>query len=114
MIRIKRIYEPPAPEDGYRVLIDRLWPRGIGRDAAHLDDWLRDIAPSTQLRRWFDHDPARWPEFVERYRKELAEPTAAAHLARLVDLARRATVTLLFAARDEQHCNAVVVRDALG
>ncbi len=113
MIGIKRIYEPAAPEDGYRVLVDRLWPRGVGRDAAHIDEWLKAIAPSTELRRWFDHDPERWPEFAARYRVELAAPDSAAHIARLRELARGGSVTLVFAARDEQHCNAVVIRDVL-
>lgn len=113
MIRIKRIYEPPSPEDGHRVLVDRLWPRGVGKDAALIDEWLKVIAPSTELRRWFDHDPGRWAEFAARYRIELEAPDAAAQIARLRDLARRATVTLVFAARDEQRCNAVVIRDVV-
>lgn len=113
MIRIKRIYEPPSPEDGHRVLVDRLWPRGVGKDAALIDEWLKVIAPSTELRRWFDHDPGRWAEFAARYRTELEAPDAAAQIARLRDLARRATVTLVFAARDEQRCNAVVIRDVV-
>ena len=71
MIRIKRIYDPPAPEDGRRVLVDRLWPRGVAKEAAHIDDWLKEIAPSDELRKWFGHDPARWEEFRQRYRQEL-------------------------------------------
>lgn len=111
-IRLKRIYEAPAAEDGCRVLVDRVWPRGLAKDKARVDHWLREIAPSTELRKWFGHDPARWGEFRRRYEAELADNTQA--VSRLRDILRNETrVTLLFAARDERHNNAVALRDYL-
>ena len=111
MIRIKRIYDPPSPDDGRRVLVDRLWPRGLARDEAKLDEWLKEIAPSDDLRKWFGHDPARWEEFRGRYREELASHGEL--LDRLRAEARKETVTLLFAAKDEERNNAVVLREIL-
>lgn len=111
-VRSKRVYEPPAAEDGYRVLIDRLWPRGISRDDAHLDEWARELAPSTELRRWYGHDPAKFDEFRRRYLDELKGERE-----RLDALCRRAkheTVTLVFAARDVEHANAAVLVELLG
>ena len=93
MIKTKRIYDPPAPDDGFRVLVDRLWPRGVRKDQARLDLWLKEVAPSTALRREFGHDPARWPEFRRRYRAELERQPDAVALLR--DNARRGTITLL-------------------
>jgi uncharacterized protein YeaO (DUF488 family) len=114
MFRIKRAYEPPAPEDGLRVLVDRLWPRGLSKEAAAADEWLKDIAPSAELRRWFAHDPERWAEFKARYRHELRSPTRSAALQRLRDAARtRGSVTLLFAARDTTHNHATVLLEVL-
>lgn len=111
MIRIKRVYDKPAETDGCRVLVDRLWPRGIKRAALRLDTWLKEVAPSNELRRWFNHEPARWPEFQRRYRLELeAHPESWAPL---LEQARRGTVTLLYSARDPEHNNAVVLRDFL-
>jgi uncharacterized protein YeaO (DUF488 family) len=113
MIKIKRAYEPPARGDGYRVLIDRLWPRGVRKRALSLDAWTKEVAPSHALRRWFAHDPRRWREFAARYRRELQASTARATLK---DLARRAatgTVTLVYGARDEEHNDAVVLRDTI-
>ncbi|HET8785282.1 MAG TPA: DUF488 family protein [Candidatus Limnocylindrales bacterium] len=111
-IATKRIYAPPSPADGYRVLVDRLWPRGVSRADARIDLWLRDIAPSTELRKWYGHDVARWPEFVDRYRQELAGHPEL--LDRLLDLERKhGTVTLLFAARDEVHNEAEVIASVL-
>lgn len=110
-LAIKRIYEPPAAADGYRVLIDRLWPRGLSKADARLDQWCRELAPSAELRRWFGHDPARWPEFRQRYTAELDARPAA--LAALAERARAGPVTLLYAARDGRHCNAVVLRERL-
>ena len=108
----KRIYAPRCDADGYRVLVDRLWPRGMTKAAAGVDLWLREIAPSTELRRWYGHDVARWPEFRERYRAELA--TRGDLLDRLLGIARReGTVTLLFAARDETHNEAEVLAEVL-
>jgi len=110
-IRTKRIYDPPDVADGARVLVDRLWPRGIRKETAALTLWLKDIAPSPELRQWFGHDPARWAEFARRYRSELAANPAA--LARLGELARTGRVTLLYGARDAAHNHALVVADAL-
>jgi uncharacterized protein YeaO (DUF488 family) len=109
MIKIKRIYEALDSGDGYRVLIDGIWPRGVSKRKAHLDEWLREIAPSAELRKWFSHDPARWPEFVRRYRQELKSPEAKAHLARLHRLSRKQTVTILYAAREQRYNNAVAI-----
>ena len=109
--RLKRIYEDPGAEDGVRVLVDRLWPRGVSKERAQLDIWLRDIAPSNELRKWFGHDPAKWDEFRSRYCQELGQNPAAVE--KLRDLARGKTVTLLFGAKDEVHNEAVVLRDYL-
>lgn len=110
-VTVKRAYEPEDPSDGRRYLIDGLWPRGVAKEKLHLVDWLREIAPSSELRRWFGHDPDRYPEFRRRYREELA----GRH--ELVDLlareANEGTVTLVFAARDEAHCNAAVLREVV-
>ncbi len=111
MVRIKRVYDPPSADDGRRVLVDRLWPRGVAKDAAHIDEWLKEIAPSDELRKWFGHEPARWKEFRRRFREELQDETAL--LERLRGEARQGTVTLLFAAKDEEHNNAVVLRELL-
>jgi uncharacterized protein YeaO (DUF488 family) len=111
MIKLKRIYEQPAPGDGKRVLVDRLWPRGLARDGTKLDEWLKEIAPSDELRKWFGHDPARWEEFRRRYREELKLQDDL--LEQLTAEARRGTVTLLFAAKDEAHNNAVVLKELL-
>jgi uncharacterized protein YeaO (DUF488 family) len=110
-IRIKRVYEPPAEADGMRVLVDRLWPRGLSRQAAHLDTWLKEIAPSDELRRFFGHDPDKWPEFRKRYLHELAHNP---HLDELRSMLRSGGfVTLLYAAKDAAHNNAVVLREML-
>jgi uncharacterized protein YeaO (DUF488 family) len=114
MFRIKRVYEPPAREDGLRVLVDRLWPRGLSKDAAAVDEWLKDIAPSAELRRWFGHDPERWADFNARYREELRSPQRLAALERLRAAAHsRGAVTLLFAARDPTHNHAAALREVL-
>ena len=110
-VQIKRAYESPAAEDGTRVLVDRLWPRGLKKTDAALDHWAKDLAPSTELRRWFGHDPARWDEFPRRYSEELSEHREG--LARLRELARRDRVTLVYAAHDEAHNDAVVLREVL-
>lgn len=110
-VRIKRIYDPVAPDDGYRVLIDHVWPRGVSKDRAQLDEWARELAPSDGLRRWFDHVPERFGEFRTRYAEELS-----AHADRLEDLANRAAagpVTILYAARDREHNNAVVLGELI-
>jgi uncharacterized protein YeaO (DUF488 family) len=110
-VRLKRVYEPASPEDGVRVLVDRLWPRGLRKADAAIDQWLKDIAPSAELRKWFGHDPARWLEFRERYGRELAQHATAVE--RLRAEAQQHTVTLLFSAHDEVHNNAVALRDVL-
>ncbi len=110
-IRIKRIYEPPKKGDGRRVLVDRIWPRGVSREAAALDLWLKDIAPSTELRKWFGHDPSRYADFRNRYRQELDEnPQPVAELAAL---AKQGDVLLLYSAHDEQFNQAVVLAEYL-
>jgi uncharacterized protein YeaO (DUF488 family) len=106
-VRIKRIYDAPDPGDGYRVLIDHVWPRGVSKDRAQLDEWQRELAPSDALRRWFDHRPERFAQFRTRYREELA--CHAEQLALLRSRAREGPVTILYAARDREHNNAVVL-----
>jgi uncharacterized protein YeaO (DUF488 family) len=113
MIRLKRAREPATRGDGHRVLVDRLWPRGLRKADAQIDEWLKDVAPSHELRRWFGHDPQRFPEFRERYRRELRVEPARAVLAELGRRAARGTVTLVYAARDELHNNAVVLAQEL-
>ncbi|WP_292492508.1 DUF488 domain-containing protein [Methanoculleus sp. 10] len=108
MIRTKRIYEEPSADDGLRVLVDRLWPRGISKEEARIDRWEKDLAPTTELRRWFGHDPAKWEEFLRRYRAELEDRKEL--LSRLRGEANDGTVTLLYAARDEEHNNAVALK----
>ncbi|CCJ37182.1 hypothetical protein BN140_2259 [Methanoculleus bourgensis MS2] len=108
MIRTKRIYEEPSEDDGLRVLVDRLWPRGLSKAKAKIDRWEKDLAPTTELRRWFGHDPAMWEEFLQRYRAELEGKEEA--LARLRREANDGTVTLLYAAKDEEHNNAVALK----
>ena len=111
MVTIKRVYDPPVDTDGRRILVDRLWPRGLSKPGARVDLWLKDVAPSAELRKWFAHDPARWPEFQARYRRELAGKPDL--LKQLRAEARSGKVTLLYAARDEQHNNAAVLRSVL-
>lgn len=110
-VSLKRAYEPPTAADGKRVLIDRLWPRGVTRAKAAIDLWLKDVAPSTRLRKWFGHDPEKWPEFEQRYRAELEGSEALAELRRL---ARQGHVTLVYSAKDELHNDAVVLKKLLG
>ena len=113
-VRIKRIYEEPARDDGIRVLVDRLWPRGLSKDRAALDNWLRDLAPSDELRKWFHGAPRSWLSFRKLYLKELARPEASQSLQELYRLANgRRRLTLLYASKNEQENNAVVLRDLL-
>jgi len=107
-IAVKRVYEPPAKSDGYRVLIDRLWPRGLKKEDVPLDLWAKELAPSTALRQWFDHDPAKWEGFRQRYAGELDKRTE--HWRPLAERAAKHPVTLLYGARDEEHNNAVVMK----
>ncbi len=107
-VRLKRAYEPPSGSDGARVLIDRLWPRGVKKADAKIDEWMKDIAPSTELRKWFGHDPARWAEFQNRYEAEVRQHPE--QLDRLRLLAQEGPLTLVFSAHDEAHNDAVVLR----
>jgi uncharacterized protein YeaO (DUF488 family) len=110
-LQLKRAYEPPSPEDGVRILVDRLWPRGLTKAALAADRWMRDLAPSTELRKWFGHDPARWVEFRRRYTEELQAQSGL--LDEVRSLAAQRRVTLVFGARDEEHNDAVVLRELL-
>jgi uncharacterized protein YeaO (DUF488 family) len=110
-VRVKRIYDSSEPEDGYRVLIDHVWPRGVSHERARLDQWARELAPSDALRKWFDHVPARFAEFRVRYRDELAAESE--RLDELRDRAAKSRVTILYAARDREHNNAVVLTELL-
>jgi uncharacterized protein YeaO (DUF488 family) len=113
-LTVKRAYDGPDPADGTRVLVDRLWPRGLARDRAALDDWLRDVAPSDGLRRWYGHDPRRFAEFADRYRAELGDAAHAEALTRLRDHLRAGPVTLLTATRDLALSHAAVLATLLG
>ncbi len=110
-IRLKRAYDDVAEDDGYRVLVDRLWPRGLSKDKARLDAWMQEIAPSHELRKWFGHDPDKWAEFQRRYTAELADKGDLLDVLR--QRAREGTLTLVYAAKDEEHNDAVVLRDLL-
>ena len=110
MVKLKRAYEPAARADGYRVLVERLWPRGIRKEALALDQWRKEVAPSGELRKWFNHDPERWREFELRYLKELKEPAASEQLRALAALAAGGTLTLVFSSHDAEHNNAVVLK----
>ncbi len=110
-IKLKRAYDLPAPSDGKRILIDRLWPRGLTKKAAAIDEWVKKVAPSTALRKWFGHDPARWQEFRRRYASEVREHAAELRILRAQ--ARKGPITLIYSARDETHNDAVVLRNIL-
>lgn len=112
MINLKRVYDKPSRKDGFRVLVERLWPRGLSKERAAVDLWLKDVAPSTDLREWFGHDPARWPEFQKRYRRELRGRKDAVNL--LKHKSKEGPVTLLYAARDEEHNSALALKSYLG
>ena len=112
MVRLKRAYEPPSREDGFRILVDRLWPRGLAKADAAIDLWLKEVAPSAELRRWFGHDPEKWEEFRRRYRDELDGNAEAIEELRRV-IAGKDKVMLLYAAHDDEHNNAVVLLDYL-
>lgn len=110
-VRLKRAYEPASRSDGKRILIDRLWPRGVKKTEAKIDEWMKDVAPSTQLRKWFGHDPARWTEFRRRYEAEVRQHPE--QLARLQAFAREGPLTLVFSAHDEEHNDAVVLKELI-
>lgn len=112
MIKIKRAYQPPEKEDGFRILVDRLWSRGVSKDKAKLDLWLKEVAPSNELRKWFGHDPEKWLEFQKRYSAELKDKKS--FLSKIKDLEKeKGTVTLIYSAKDEEYNDAVVLRDKL-
>ena len=111
MLRIKRVYEEPSPSDGLRILVDRIWPRGMSKERAHIDRWERELGPSNDLRKWFGHVPARFDEFARRYRVELREQ--AARIEEIRSEAAKETVTLVYSARDEEHNQAVVLAEVI-
>jgi uncharacterized protein YeaO (DUF488 family) len=111
MIQLKRVYEEPSQEDGMRILVDRLWPRGLTKACAAVDLWLKEVAPSTELRKWFSHDPAKWKQFQVRYRKELRENKDVVDL--LKEKSKEQPVTLVYGARDEEHNEAIVLKKVL-
>jgi uncharacterized protein YeaO (DUF488 family) len=111
IVKIKRAYAAPEKSDGFRILVDRLWPRGLSKEKAHIDLWLKDVAPSTDLRKWFAHDPGKWAEFQSRYREELKSQSEPLRLLR--EKSARGPVTLIYAARDEEHNEAVVLQKLL-
>jgi uncharacterized protein YeaO (DUF488 family) len=113
MFVCKRVYDPPSHDDGYRILVDRLWPRGLSRDKADIDEWLKEIAPSDELRRWFGKDESKWHEFERRYRVELSAADHQPELDRLRKLAKKGRVTLLYAKREEEQNNAVALKEVL-
>lgn len=112
-IVIKRIYQPREPDDGYRVLVDRLWPRGFSKERADVDEWLRDISPSDALRRWFDHVPERWPEFKTRFAAELDTPECRSLVSQLRKRAAEGPLTLVYASREERYNNAAAIMEVL-
>ena len=111
MIKLKRVYEKPLKEDGIRVLVERLWPRGLTKERASVDLWLKDVAPTTELRKWFCHDPAKWEDFCKRYGVELEQRKDAVNL--LKQKSKVGTITLVYAARDEKHNSAVALKEIL-
>jgi uncharacterized protein YeaO (DUF488 family) len=114
MIRLKRVYDDPSPDDGARFLVDRLWPRGLSKDTLALTAWLKDVAPSNELRRWYNHEPEKWPEFERRYAAELAQsPASQQALETLRAHSRKGTITLLYSSREEQRNNAAALKSLL-
>jgi uncharacterized protein YeaO (DUF488 family) len=114
MIKIKRIYDKPEKEVGFRILVDRLWPRGLRKEELKIDLWLKEVAPSTELRKWFAHDPARWKEFCKRYKEEFTKDARKKKvLIELVGMAGRGNLTLVYSASDEEHNNAVALKELI-
>lgn len=111
MIQIKRAYEKPSKDDGMRILVDHLWPRGVSKEEAHLHEWMKEVSPSTELREWFEHDPSRWEEFKKKYFAELKDKKE--HIEKLIDLAKHHTVTLVYGAHEEKYNNAVALKEYL-
>ncbi len=113
MIRTKRVYSEPRARDGVRILVDRVWPRGISKERARIAEWRKDLAPSTSLRKWFGHEPSRWAEFCRRYRAELVRSGIGDELQKLARFSRKRTITLVYGAADEEHNQAVVLKELL-
>lgn len=111
-VRIKRVYEPAEKSDGYRILIDRLWPRGLTKEKAHVDKWMKEVAPSTELRKWFQHDPKKWTQFCTKYRAELKDSEAFDEF--MKEIHQHRSVTLVFGAKDEEHNDAVALLEVIG
>lgn len=111
MLKTKRVYEEPSKDDGYRILTERLWPRGVSKERAALDQWMKSIAPSHDLRKWFDHDPDKWEEFKERYRKELFGSEAVNEMLEIIK--NNGKVTMVYASRDEEHNSTILLKDFL-
>ncbi len=115
MIKMKRVYDPVSPEDGKRLLVDRLWPRGLTKEKARVDEWMKELAPSNELRTWYSHDPAKWEEFRKRYIAELrGKPELKELMDRIRSEARKGTITLLFSSKEVEHGNAAVLKELLG
>ncbi|MFI5269364.1 MAG: DUF488 domain-containing protein [Chloroflexota bacterium] len=112
-IRLKRVYDPPSADDGRRVLVDRVWPRGLSKAEARVDEWLRELGPSTELRKWFGHEPSRWDEVRARYQEELKAPVQRQRLQHVRELASSETVSILYGAKDREHNQAVVIAEQL-
>ena len=113
MIRIKRVYSGSSARDGARILVDRVWPRGFSKERARIDEWRKELAPSTVLRKWFGHDPAKWTEFRKRFRTELTQSGMMDELMKLARLSRKRTITLVYSAADEEHNQAVALKEWL-
>ncbi len=113
MLKVRRVYESKEPGDGIRILVDRLWPRGLRSEQAAVDEWMKEVAPSDELRKWFAHDPEKWAEFKRRYTQDLAAPEKAALLKRIAKLAAGGNVTLVYAAKDIEHNNARVLEELI-
>jgi uncharacterized protein YeaO (DUF488 family) len=114
MLKLKRVYEKRQNSEGKRILIDRLWPRGLTKEQAAIDEWLKDLAPSEELRKWFGHEPDKFPEFRKKYLKELAGPVQQPLLEQIAGMAAKTDVTLVYGAKDTEHNNAVVIAEAVG
>ncbi len=112
MLKLKRVYDAASPDDGLRILVDRLWPRGVSKSAAHIDLWFKEVAPSTDLRKWFGHEPDKWPAFRERYFREL-ESHPDEEVGQLLSLIAKGPVTLLYGAKDPEHNNAIALKEFL-
>lgn len=112
-LQVKRVYEKPSSDDGIRILVDRIWPRGVAKEDAAIDEWRKDLAPSKELRQWFNHDPGRWAESKKRYREELREAAKTDDLRQVAKAAVEKSVTLIFSAKDESHNNAAALKDYL-